>query len=425
MAHINHTRNVAQARTLRMSEVIPATPSNDSFGVFCGSAFQRNTVGLREIGRCCGSKGVVLVHNDRAFEERLGLIYQRFPQLRANFPRFQMFLANPVGNADFYYDPLYGLPASSVLDAIAPPAQDVGLLTDAQRKLRAVLSDYLSILNSQFQQTPERFGDYPYHLDVLLALTELPFAELETRVLRYLPPQLRTRLSANLSADGVQQQAFSAVFAFCQELSRCLWTRRTLGTQSRLSIIQAVKDKNLISIFVPNSQKEVLDYLSVELEALNNGGVSYLLVADGIDLNNSERFKNLFLAPHNQLPYATGILAEDTSTVVESSSAAQSLAPLFSQTQTIVVFQCSSTMAADPFSTSIGTYYRQVTEAHTGTHREFFHILPSGVDHGGAQREVQQLRVNPEELTALGTTGCLLCGKNYETPILVDDFILE
>ena len=120
--------------------------------------------------------------------------------------------------------------------------------------------------------------------------------------------------------------------------------------------------------------------------------------------------------------YATGILAEDLSSAVQTDASDRTQAALFGQLQELFVFACSSTLAAAPSSAGIGQYYRQVTERHMDKHREPFRIFSSH-GHGMAQREVQQAVVNPEELTRLGD-GCLLYGKNHPIPILIQHFTL-
>ena len=261
-----------------------------------------------------------------------------------------------------------------------------------------------------------------YDLDLLLELTRMPYSDLERNVLAFLPQPLSGQLMGRLSQSGSQQKAFHAVRAFAQAMNKCLWTPRGFAGHTKLSIIQAVREKCLISIYVPGSRSEILDYLAVELQALNDQNAPYLLVTSGITLPNSPRFQSLFLQEHSAMNYATGILAEDLSSAVQTDASDRTQAALFGQLQELFVFACSSTLAAAPFSAGIGQYYRQVTERHMDKHREPFRIFSSH-GHGMAQREVQQAVVNPEELTRLGD-GCLLYGRNHPIPILIQHFTL-
>lgn len=419
MAHINHTRTLRQARRMSVQDVFHGQNTNASFGAFCGAKAQRDAIGLSAMEPCCGQKGIVFIHNDPLLEGQLGRIYDRNPLLRRLPAQFQMYLSHH--NGAFYYDPLYGLSASATLDAICPLVSEDGFRSETHA-LRSALSDYLEIMAFHFQKNSAPFGAYPYNLDLLLELTQMPYSDLERTVLRYLPTPLRTQLTGCLSQSGQQQLVFHAVRAFAQTMEACLWTRRGFAHHSRLSLTQAVRERSFISIYVPGSRGEILEYLAVELQGLNNQNIPYLLVTSGIHLPNSPRFQALFLQEHSDLAYSTGILAEDLSTVVRTDGTDGTLAALFGQLQELLVFSCSSTLAAAPFSTGIGQYYRQVTEWHTDTRREPFQFFASH-GYGNAQREVQQAIIDPEELTRL-STGCLLYGKHHPTPVLVHHFSL-
>lgn len=420
MAHIHHFRTLEQVQRRSLQEVRSDRHAAANFAAFCGGRQQREAVGLHEMERCCGKRGVVLIHNDPQLEGHLGRIYDRNPLLRRLPAQFQMYLANPNGAANAFYDPLYGLSASYVLDILCPVSDD-GFRSETQA-VRSTLSDYLELLRFQCSKHPTPFGASPYNLDLLLELTRMPYSDLERNVLAFLPQPLSGQLMGRLSQSGSQQKAFHAVRAFAQAMNKCLWTPRGFAGHTKLSIIQAVREKCLISIYVPGSRSEILDYLAVELQALNDQNAPYLLVTSGITLPNSPRFQSLFLQEHSAMNYATGILAEDLSSAVQTDASDRTQAALFGQLQELFVFACSSTLAAAPFSAGIGQYYRQVTERHMDKHREPFRIFSSH-GHGMAQREVQQAVVNPEELTRLGD-GCLLYGKNHPIPILIQHFTL-
>lgn len=423
MAHINHIRRVDQISRLTLRDAINLS-YNKSFAAFCGSRYQRNQIGIYEMSSFCGNMGIVLLHNDPQIEVDLRQIYKLNPSLTNTQNSFQMFIANQAdtyGNIKSFYDPFYGLGESAILDALAPIRSDIRSTVEIQA-LRSILSDYLSIMNYQFNKNRKPFGDYAYNLDLLLELTKMPYSTLHNQVLAYLPVGLRKDLIGRLSADGVQQKAYNTVVSFSQALRSFFWTQREFSKHSKLSIISAVRSRNLISIYVPESRTDVLNYIALELQQLNNSQVPYLLLESGIDLNNCQKLKNFFLSEHGMLPYYTGILAENTSSVVKPDTINNDLSALFSQTQEMFVFECSSIIAAQPFSDAIGNYYRQLEEQHTDSHREPFHIFQSH-GYGNVQREITQRAVNPEELTSLNS-GCLLYGKNYPIPILVDNFII-
>ncbi|MGO5145225.1 hypothetical protein [Catenibacterium mitsuokai] len=422
MAHINHYRQVNNIQRLSIHEAISPRSSNDSFGAFGGYKNQRDLIGLYEISRNIGSKGIVLIHNDPNFESRLSELYTINPSIRQRRVAPQMYLANSNGSQNSFYDPLYGLSSSDVLDVIAPIPQDSHTLSEVQ-SVRSALADYLEIISYQFKKNNNTFGKYPYNLDLLYEITSMSFTELNRNILAYLPAQQFDNLTRRLSAPEAQQRAFNAVRSFSLSLEKCLWKYKGFSKHSKLSIIDTVLSRNLISIYVPGSRKETLDYLAAEFKALNDRNISYLLITSNIAIGESPEFQKLFLNEHSALPYSTGILSEDISSIISSGSTTNNtaLSSFFSQTQDIFVFSCSSTLAAAPFSDGIGNYYRQVSEQHNETHREPFHIFSSH-GYGSAQREIQQAIINPEELTSLGD-GCLIYGSNHEIPILAKHFI--
>lgn len=426
MAHINHHRHINNIQSLSIHEVISPRSSNDSFGAFGGNKSQRDLIGLHEISRNIGSKGIILIHNDPDFEMRLSQLYTINPALHQGATTFRMFLANSQGSQNSFYDPLYGLSSSDVLDVIVPLPPDNRTLSEVQ-SVRSVLADYLEIISYQFNRDNTAFGKHPFNLDLLYELTKMSFSELNRNVISYLPAQQFEHLARRLSAPDAQQKAFNAVRSFSVLLEKCLWKYKGFSKHGKLSIIDTVSSRNLISIYVPGSRKETLDYISAECKALNDKNAPYLLITSNITISESPEFQKLFLNEHSTLPYSTGILSEDITSIINNvsdknsyASSSTVLSSFFSQTQELFVFSCSSTLAAAPFSDGIGNYYRQVSEQHHEIHREPFHILPSH-GHGASQREIQQARINPEELTALGD-GCLIYGSNHAIPILVDHF---
>ena len=269
MAHINHIRNIDHLTRLSIEDVINNSYPN-SFGAFCGRQAQRNLIGLHKISRVFGRIGIILLHNDPLFESQLSQIYELNPSLRTgNSPH--MFIANSVdstGTITSYYDPLYGLTQSGILDILAPRTNARSPLEN--NRLRSIISDYLSIMEYQFRKNPVPFGNYPYTLDLLYDLTSMPYSELQRRVISFLPDTLRAPISGRLSAEGSQQNAYNAVLSFAQSLNEFLWTKRGFSNHTRLSIVDVGKSRQLISIYIPESRSDVLEYIATELQQLNN-----------------------------------------------------------------------------------------------------------------------------------------------------------
>lgn len=430
MAHINHIRMLDHMKRLSIEDAIDHS-FHTNFAAFCGSPYQRNRIGMYETSAFCGNIGIVLLHNDPQIDLTLQQIYELRPDLTRHSSNFRMVIANQTNynnSIESYYDPFYGLGETAILDALAPIRPDMRSTGEVQL-LRSILSDYLSIMDYQFRKfsndrsNPSPFGDYPYNLDLLLELTRMPYQTLFNSVLKFLPSGLRDELAGRLSAEGSQSKAYYAVFSFASVLRSFLWTERGFAQHSRISIISEVRNRNLISIRIADPKADILDYIALELQQLNNAQTPYLLLESGIDLNNSPKLKRFFLADHGMLPYYTGILADNISSVISQNDNNSELSELFSQTQEIFVFSCSSIMAAQPFSDGIGNYYRQLEDQHTDYHHGPFQFFGSH-SYGNVQREVAQRTINPEELTSLGT-GCLLCGRNYPIPVLVDRFQID
>ncbi len=417
MAHINHIRSITSIS--RMSAKDAFVNTNQSFGIFCGVPYQRDQLLLNLLSNYCGKVGIILLHNNLSFEGQLGNIYTLNPSL--NNTNFKMILANQtktIGAITSYYDPLYGLNDNEILNVVVP-SSNYGIDSSVQQ-LRSILSDYLSIIKYQFSTKNNIFGDYPYSLDLLLELTRMPFDVLRNEVLIYLPNDIKQSVTSRLSASGMQQMAYNAVNSFAHSISGILWTSRGFRNHTKVSTISTVANRQLISINIPGTRPDVLDYIFYEIQHLAESNVPFLLVEYGININQSAKLKNIFLSEHTSSAYSTGIVSENTSSVISPDNPNE-LADLFGQIQEMFVFSCASIISAQPFSDGIGNYFRQVTEHHIDRHRQPFHIF-SGHGNGDVQREVTQKTINPEELTNLGT-GCLLYGKNHPIPVLIDNFI--
>ena len=422
MAHINHIRTIDHQSRMSLQDTL--YQGYYSFGVFCGSNYRREQIALNTISNFCGNMGIVLLHNSPQFEFLLGNIYSIRPSLSGT-KDFNMLLANRVnetGNIDTYYDPLYGLTETEILDVIVPVSSDARFVSEFQF-LRSVITDYLSIIRQLYKSQPTTFGDYAFNLDILLELTKMPYSVLKEQILNHFPEDIVFDISSRLSADKAQQSAYRAVLTFSQSMeSATLWKKHNFKEHTRLSIISAIKNKQLISLYIPETRNDVMDYLYAELQHLNKLQTPYLLVESGLNLSSNIKLKHLFLSEHNTLPYYTGIIAEDTSSIISAENSEYELASLFAQTQEMYILACSSALAAKPFSDGIGNYFRRVTERHSELHRQPFHIFGSH-GHGDVQHEINQRIIDPEELVNL-SNGCLLYGKNHPIPILVDNFIL-
>lgn len=415
MAHLNYIRGIDYQNNISLPQFLPAIFTNNSFSAFCGTSWQRSQIGLFAMGRCCARRGVILLHNTPQLENTLNRIYDFYPNLRTS-QGFSMYLANPNGTPTSYYDPLYGLSEEEILNCILPFHQQD--YSGTAYSVRSNLSGYLQIMRYQYQKNPAPFGSSPYNLDLLLDLTRMSYSDLEKTVLNYLPQAQRIDLTGRLSRPGAQQSVFDAVYSFSASLGTFLWNYKGFASHSRLNIIQAAKNRQFISVYVPESRPEILDYLAVELQSLINHQIPFLCVESGILLNNSKRLKQIFFNDHSDLNYSTGILADNTNGILSSPD---ELASLLNQHQETVLFSCGNADIARPFSNLMGTYLRHVHEYHTDRHRQPFHLFSSH-GRGTVIHEQQQENISPEELTSLGD-GCILMGTNFAYPVYTQHFI--
>lgn len=418
MAHINYTRNVLYARKGALKDLLPAGNLRASFAAFCGTAEQRRSVGMQGIRRCCGQMGIVILQNDIHLARAVGLLRKEMPELTQSFPRFRTYSVNPAGSRERYYDPLYGLPVSAVLDAIAP-IDGSGYGASSSLALRSYLSAYLEILDELFSRDPAPFGRYPYSLNHLYALTEMSFFQLEQQVLQNLSRNTQDRVSPLLSQDNAQQQAFAAVKDFATEMEDFLWSPRNFREHTCMSIVEAVRERCVISISIPTPRPAVLRYLYQELKTLKDAGDEFLLVVAEVPISGSTELRQLFTNPHSTASYATGILAGDLSHVI---GMPEEVAPFLSEHQEVLVFSCASTQQAAPFSEAMGTYQRIVTEDHVDHRRLPFHFF-ADYGYGSGTREVTENNITPQELLYLGK-GALLCGSLYIPPVIVERVML-
>lgn len=411
MAHISHARDVYEKNRFSLSQFLALSNSTPSFAAFCGSPSQRNAIALHGMQHYWGRMGIILLHNDAALEGSLARLQSPNPQLKT-------YLVNPMGSNTFYYDPFYGMAAEDIVNCIVP-LEPGSFSSDSNKAVRSYLRCYLEIMQLQYTQNPLPFGNSPYNLDLLMDLVRMPFKTLKQSVLNFLPLPQENSITTLLSTVGAQQSAYEAVCDFADTMSTFLWTPRGFAGHSRMSITQAVTERCLISINITESRPALLDFLATEIQALINRGTPFLLIESGIQLNNSNRLKQIFYAEHQNAPYSTGIIADSLTGITDTTD---QLAALLSQHPEFIVFACNNVESARPFSNAIGTYQRMVRETHHEAHREPFHIFSSH-GRGRHEREVTENNVRPEELVFL-RDGCLLSSNQYPRPILVKHFSL-
>ncbi len=414
MAHINRQRQITLARNFSLNQLMPAGQLPSNFAVFCGTTDQRSTIGLHAVQQCVGTVGVVFIHDDPFLADQLNTIQRNGTNTQLYYPN------RIITQEHLNYDPLYGLGEASILDIIVPPSSD-GLTTPNVDSIRARLADYLAIMEYQFKLSPGNFGNYPYNLDLLVQLTQMTYNQLEEAVLNYLPADMGSQLKARLSDSNVQQSVRDAVQKFRTLMQRYLWQPRGATRHTRMSIYESVINRHIISIYVPNSVPEILDYIDCELQALAEARIPYFLMESGINLSRSERMRTRFLNEHAQLNYRTAILSGSPTSFISTDST--DFAQLTSQYRNVIALQCSSAAEAELFSQATATYYRRVTTNHQERSRQAFHLFPTfSRGHNVVEQEERSVRVN--ELTDLHN-GALIFTQGEQYPVLVNNFNLR
>lgn len=412
MAHVNYSRQIRLCPSLSLEELFPQNDSLGNFAVLCGVPQQRTEIALHSIQRYVGKVGIVFIHDDPVMSDELS-------RLVKGKNGTNLYYANRNLSDAKEYDPLYGLNQRAVKDIILPKEKNGTSSLDIT-SARARLGDYLSIMEHQFKIDPSIFGNYPYNLDLLVQLTGMPYNQLESTVLNYLPSDMKDRLSSSLSADNVQQSIYDYVENFRTLAEEFLWSPSNAAAHSRISIIETVKNKDIISVQIPNSNSDLLDYIRCELETLSNARIPFLLVESGLDLLNSSQISTYFLGEHTQHNYRTGILSQSASSFLDFGK--EDLSKITAQYQDIVILRCSSDAEAEPFSSAAGTYSRKVRSRNFQAHRKPFSIFSSHGD-GTQISEQKERNISTDELVKLGN-GAMICGARYQLPVLVQNLIL-
>lgn len=414
MAHINYTRNAAFVSRRSVEEIFPDSNWAASFAVFCGEPQQRHAAGMQAIRRCCGHVGVVVLQNDPRFAALLGGLRRSLAGSGTPVPAgFRTYSVNPYNIAEHYYDPLYGMDRSAILDAVIPQnraAPDASVIAAA----RAGLGCYLDVMELQFRRDPAPFGGSPYDLDLLWDLVRLDYQRLDRSVLQHLPEPDRARIREKLSSGDLPNIVYDRVADFVTLMESTLWTWRGFGGHTCVSIAEAVRRRCVISITLPAPSPALLQYLYHELQSLQQARVPFLLVNAEVSLTGCPDLCGLFTSPHESGNYLTGILAADPSYVLSSP---QMIAPLLTQHREVLLFNCNSSEQAELFSAALGTYQRKIQDDHRGKTRQPFHIF-SSTTRGVATREVTERNFTVNDLTSQ-PEGAVLCGALYLTPIQI------
>lgn len=417
MAHINYAPQVSRRFADNLENVMPLSMGACNFAAFGGTLEQRIRTAVQAAARYCGRCGIVVLINAPA--TGTDPLETAMVQLPRALPE-----DNCAGRAvtvrrmtNYSYDPLYGLDEETIERLLLP---DYTAGSNQDNPLSAGLRAYLKIMRYRFERDPSAFGDYPFNLNLLRELAAMPDEILQRSVINYLPTELAQEVRPILTKSDIPANVFSVVDRFGTMMRKYLWTPGRFGDHSCISITQAVRDRQIICLRVPDSAGDLMRYVEAELSNLTARGVPYLLIGSSLKLSNCAALQDRFLSEHPQQNYYTGILAESIFNAAETDILQNNLIGHHDQ---ILVFQCSGTAQAIPFSNNLGGYkHRQTTSSHAA-HRRAFHILPT-FTRGTQVAVTDERNIRPEELTQI-PRGVLLCGRLYPKPRLIRNFHMD
>jgi len=410
LAHILNVRRVQTRLRGSLESELPLTMGANNFAAFCGTPEQRRYSGLRAISRFCGRCGVIILHDDPLLERDIAALPQTLATQDQQHPAFPVHTLSSKN-----YDPLYGLDEDAIVNLFLPES---GSAPDpATQQIRTGLLAYLTVMQASFRQDPRFHGQHPFNLDLLLQLVQMPYQQLESRVLAHLPQQTAELVRPILNQAGMQKDVYSTVLPYATVMSKYYWTPRGVQGHSRISIVQAVRDRQVICLRIPNSRQALMNYLCADLQMLADLGLPFLLVSSSLELTNSARLRSWFLDAHDQRNYYTGILAKSMSSVADTE---EDIGSVFTHYDQILVYRCSNTNQAQPFTRAYGHYNRRQTDRSTQTFFPIPRILPT-VGTGKQVRQVSEENIHAEELMDM-QNGVFLCGNHYPIPVLIRRF---
>ena len=402
MAHTYYTPQVQRRLSGRLEDIMPANLGGCNFAAFGGTLEQRIRTAVQAASRYCGRCGIVVLSNASVTGE--DPLESALSQLAGKRPGSSPVTVRTLPNRS--YDPLYGLDEDSIVQLLLARSSD--------QSLTAGLLAYLKIIRHNFRLNPVPFGDYPFNLNLLRELTAMPYGVLKERVLNYLPPMLQEEIVPMLNKSDIPSSVFSVVERFGTTMKKYLWTQDSFDRHTRISITQAVCDRQIICLRIPNSNADLLSYVEYELSNLTTMGIPYLLIGSGLKLSVCSELQNRFLSEHRQENYYTGILSDSIFDTAETRELQNNLVSLYDQ---IMVYQCAGIAQAEPFSQNLGVYKHRLRLKNRTTHRKFLQLLPE-FGNGFHETMTDERNVRPEELIHI-PDGVLVCGRLCSVPQLI------
>lgn len=156
-----------------------------------------------------------------------------------------------------------------------------------------------------------------------------------------------------------------------------------------------------------------MDYLSVEINALLDSGLQFLLVVDSVNFQNSAIKNSIVIAP-SQISI---ILSAKDIQEIDTAGTSSGIG-ILNKMSKIILFQCANAIAAKQYSELIGNYLRQFENYNYSEGKGLLDILIGhGEGRGKGVSEQLYARIGPEELVRLGDGAVLINQVNGQIDI--------
>ncbi len=392
-------KNINQVGSTNAAKWIPDSEIGTSLAVFGGNEAQRMRVVGQGIARCFGQMGIVIVHNNWNLENMLKDFKNQYVFQAERYPQTPVCFVNSENPC---YEPLYGLNSSRVIDAVYPRDARESSANMQQHICAAALMKYIKILE---------YKNVPVDLDNLLYLSNMELEVLEQRELGNVPVGMRDDILISLSQDNILRQVRADINYFAAQMDDRIWSGQRPA--SNISIIEAVKNRAMLSVKVPSNSVAIMDYLSVEINALLDSGLQFLLVVDSVNFQNSTIKNSIVIAP-SQISI---ILSAKDIQEIDTAGTSSGIG-ILNKMSKIILFQCANAIAAKQYSELIGNYLRQFENYNYSEGKGLLDILIGhGEGRGKGVSEQLYARIGPEELVRLGDGAVLINQVNGQIDI--------
>jgi len=375
---------------------LPDFSQTENIAIYGYDKKLRHDVILQSIANCYGYEGIVVLHNNDELVRDIKNFSGKYPDVYEEcrgVGQCHVGVTNPV------YEPLFGMSAERIVEAIYPEIDRNSPSYMQQHTCGEVLRNYLRILELQ---------GVPYDLDELIYLVNLDINELRSAELRDIDEGEARRITGALQrGNSTYLQVRDDINAFANKLSGRIWKKKNWDEESTdVSIITSVREKSILTIKIPNAPA-VLNYISSEIDELVDNNENFLLVIDSIAVAGTLLEEKLL---SSNMPFSTLISSDRVHAVFnnDESKMSQSLGLM----DGIVIMNCRNATDAKVYSEAAGQYMREFVSSNRGSARQDFSIFASSFNEGKTRSEQLFDRITPVEFTKLGSGAVIMDQRN-------------